>query len=268
MDLLLHDHYRVLHLILNRPSKRNALTLQMCNDLVSAIDRAQNRNDIGCILISAAGNVFCSGMDLDETSEDGASSELLKAHEKLFTAGATSLKPIVVSVNGPALAGGLGLVAQGHVVIASESAVFSLPEIRIGFWPFVVYRSVEAALGVRRTLQLSLTGCPFHVREAAEWGLVHHICPAAELNDRAKGIARELGKSSPLAISAGLEYVHSATGKPLQEAGEIASTLRAKLMASDDFKEGIAAFKHKREPLWPSMPHDFYATRDHPPGRG
>lgn len=268
MDLLLHEHYRVLHLILNRPSKRNALTLQMCRDLMGAINGAQNRSDVGCILISAAGSVFCSGMDLDETSDDGASSELLNVHEKLFTAGTTSLKPIVVSVNGPALAGGLGLVAQGHVVIASESAVFSLPEIRIGFWPFVVYRSVEAALGVRRTLQLSLTGYSFHARAAAEWGLVHQICPAAELNDRAKGVARELAKSSPLAISAGLEYVQKAQDKTMHEAGEIAARLRAKLMASEDFKEGIAAFKEKREPLWPSMPLNFYATRDNPPGRG
>jgi enoyl-CoA hydratase/carnithine racemase len=233
----------------------------MCNDLVKAIDEAQGRADIGCILISAAGSVFCSGMDLDETGDDGASAELLKVHEKLFTAGATSLKPIIVSVNGPALAGGLGLVAQGHVVIASESAVFGLPEIRIGFWPFVVYRSVEAALGVRRTLH------SFHAREAADWGLVHQICPAAELNERAKGVARELGKSSPLAIRAGLEYVHSSEDKPWRQAGEIAASLRAKLMESDDFKEGIAAFKYKREPHWPSLPLDFYATRNNPPGR-
>ena len=161
MDLLVHDHYRVLHLILNRPSKRNALTLQVCKDLVGAIDDAQTRNDIGCILISAAGSVFCSGMDLDETGDDGLTQEVLEVHEKLFTVGATSLKPIVVSVNGSALAGGLGLVAQGHVVIAAESAVFGLPEIRIGFWPFVVYRAMEAALGSRRTLQLSLTGNSF-----------------------------------------------------------------------------------------------------------
>ena len=70
-----------------------------------------------------------------------------------------------------------------------------------------------------------------------------------------------------MAIRAGMHYVHAAQGKPLREAGEIAATLRANLMASGDFKEGILAFKHKREAHWPSMPLDFYATRDTPPNR-
>jgi enoyl-CoA hydratase/carnithine racemase len=167
----------------------------------------------------------------------------------------------VIAVNGAALAGGLGLVAQGHVVLASPNAVFSLPEVRIGFWPFVVYRSVEAALGKRRTLQLSLTGNSFHAQEALAWGLVHQICPANEINDTSKGVAREIGKSSPLAIASGMQYIRDAEGKAPDEAGQIAATIRARLMASGDFKEGVTAFKEKREPHWPSMPLDFYAQR-------
>jgi enoyl-CoA hydratase/carnithine racemase len=260
MDILIEDDQRVLHLTLNRPNKRNALTMKMCAQIVETIRAAQTNAGVGCILISAKGSAFCSGMDL---AESAPMEELLKVHEQLFTVGAQSVKPIVAAVNGVALAGGLGLVAQGHVVIASPNAVFGLPEVRIGFWPFIVYRSVEAALGKRRTLQLSLTGDNFDAQRGLEWGLVHQIFPADELAAASWNTALDIAKASPLAISSGMQYVRAAEGKSISEAGEIAAAHRAKLLASADFKEGTNARKEKRAPFWPSMPLDFYANRPH-----
>src|SRR5437764_8768132 len=98
MNLLIDHNCRVLHLTLNRPDKRNALNADMCSKLVEAIASAQNNQHIGSILISAAGQVFSAGMDLDEAVE-AAAADLAEVHEKLFTAGANSLKPIVVCVN-------------------------------------------------------------------------------------------------------------------------------------------------------------------------
>jgi enoyl-CoA hydratase/carnithine racemase len=257
MDLLVEEKHRVLHLTLNRQGKRNALTAEMCFGIVRAIGDAQERSDIGCILLSATGSVFCAGMDLDEAA-NADTARLSQAHDDVFGIGASSLKPVVICINGAALGGGLGLVAQGHVVIASELAVFGLPEIRIGLWPFVVYRAVEAALGTRRTLELSLTGDSFQPAQALAWGLVHRVCLSAELADRGNTIARELAKASPLALASGMQYFRDSRGKSWKEAGELAASLRAGLMASEDFREGIAAFKHKREPRWPSMPPEFY----------
>jgi enoyl-CoA hydratase/carnithine racemase len=257
MDILIHDHHRVLHLVLNRPTKRNALTLQMCKDIVHGVRSAESRNDIGCVLISANGSVFCSGMDVTETAPVD---EVLKVHEQLFTLGARSLKPIVIAVNGAALAAGLGLVAQGHVVLASPQAVFGLPEVRVGFWPFVIYRSVEAAIGRRRTLQLTLTGHTFDAESGMAWGLLHQLHAVPEIQHAALNVAHKLAKASPLAIASGMQYVRESEGKSARDAGEIAARIRAKLTASADFKEGTAAFKEKREPRWPSMPLDFYAN--------
>ncbi len=257
MDLVVENKCRVLQLTLNRPDKRNALTSGMCSGVVRAVRSAQEREDIGAVLICAAGPVFCSGMDLDEAAHlEGIN--LSDLHEDLFTIGANSLKPIVVCVNGPALGGGLGLIAQGHVVVAGHGAAFGLPEIRIGLWPFLVYRAVEAALGTGRMLELSLTGRLFSAHDALNWGLAHYICPNAEAPDRANALARELAKASPAAISAGMQYFHGSRGKPWKEAGHLARALREKLMESDDFKEGYDAFKHKRDPHWPSMPRKFY----------
>jgi enoyl-CoA hydratase/carnithine racemase len=252
MSLLVDHERRILHLTLNRPDKRNALNIEMCSKLVEAIAAAQKDENVGCILISAAGQVFCAGMDLDE-AVGSPGTDLAEVHEKLFTVGANSLKPIVICVNGSALGGGLGLVAQGHAVIAAEGAVFGLTEMRVGLWPLLVYRAVEAALGARRTLELSLTARVFPAHDALQWGLAHYVFPQADAADHAVAVARDLAKASPLAISAGMQYVRGSRGKSWEEAGELATALRRKLMNSPDFKEGCAAFKEKREPRWPSL---------------
>jgi len=258
-SLVLTEQHRVLHITLNRPEKRNALNLEMSEGIVQAIRDAQTANSIGTILLGALGPVFCAGMDLDEAAA-GQDDRLDRVHEALFTAGAQSLKPIVIAASGPALGGGLGLLAQGHVVLASDGAAFGLPEIRVGLWPFLVYRAVSSALGSRRTLELSLTGQSFTAEQALAWGLVHRICPAAEIADRAKSLSRQLAKASPQAISCGMRYVRESREKPWEEAGEIAIRMRKELMASADFKEGHLAFKEKRDAHWPSMSAGAYGN--------
>jgi enoyl-CoA hydratase/carnithine racemase len=261
--LSVEQKHRVLHLTLHRPEKRNALTSEMCAGIVQAIRSAQDDSHVGSILLSAAGPVFCSGMDVDEALAT-TQAQLADVHDDLFSIGSHSKKPIIVCVSGAALGGGVGLVAQGHIVLASENSVFGLTEIRIGLWPFMVYRSVEAAIGPRRTLELSLTGRTFNSHDALNWALVHQVCPPAETFERAKGMAREIAKASPAAIDAGLEYYHRSRDKSWQEAGDLAAELRVKVMQSEDLKEGYDAFKNKREPRWPSMPPEFYYK--HPVG--
>ena len=263
MELLVEQKRRVLKLILNRPEKRNALTSGMCSAIVETVEKAQESEDVGSILFCANGPVFCAGMDLDEAATMNHD-QLSAIHDDLFSLGINSKKPIVVCVNGAALGGGVGLVAQGHIVVVSTGAVFALREIHVGLWPFLIYRSVEAALGSRRTLELSLTGRSFHAHDALIWGLVHSVCNPGEVSDRAQGIATDLAKASPAALKAGMQYFHQSREKSRNESAEIAKFLRCCLMETDDFKEGYEAFKQKREPHWPSMPPDFYGGRRSP----
>lgn len=256
MSLTVEREGRVLHIRLNRTEKRNALNAAMCAGIADMVQAAQDDPGTGCILVSAAGKAFSAGMDLDEATNP-AGADLESVHERLFTMGVHSLKPIVVSVNGAALGGGLGLVAQGHIVIASEEATFGLTEIRLGLWPFLIYRSVEAALGARRTLELSLTGRAFLAHDALNWGLVHRVCPAPETTGLAHATARDLAQASPAAVSAGMRYWRESRNKSWKEAGELADLLRKELFESGDLREGYAAFKEKREPRWPSLPKAF-----------
>jgi enoyl-CoA hydratase/carnithine racemase len=241
---------RVLHVVLNRPEKRNALSAQLCLDLVAALEEADRDSAVGAILLAGRGKHFCAGMDLGEV-QNIDTALINQAQEQLFTIGARLEKPLVCAVQGAALGGGMGLVANCHIVIAHPEATFGLTEVRLGLWPFLVYRVVSAALGERCTLELSLTGRIFGAGEAKEIGLVHEL--KADLAARADELARALSESSPTAIRKGLGFVRETRGRDWQTAGEIARRIRDEVFASDDFQEGRRAFQEKRAPHWPSL---------------
>lgn len=240
---------RLLRLTLNRPEKRNALNQELCGALLDAFDRAESDPNVGCVLIDANGPVFCAGMDLEDALQPNAA-ELTASHPRLFTAGLRATKPIVAAVQGAALAGGLGLVANAHIVVAAQGTSFGLTEVRIGMWPYVVFRPIALAVGERRALELSLTGRIFSTPEALQYGLVHHATPAFELADRALSIAQALAHSSTGTIARGMAYVNEIRDKSWEQAVETAADLRQHAFTSPDFAEGVAAMREKRQPRW------------------
>lgn len=243
---------RVLLVTLNRPEKRNALSLAMCRELIEAYARAERDRGIGAVLLTAKGNVFCAGMDLDEALE-GDAAEHARIHRELFTAGTRMTVPVVAAVSGPALGGGVGVVANAHVAVAVQGSSFGLTEIRLGMWPFVVYRAVALAVGERRALELALTGRVFGTREALDWGLVHHVAPAFELADRARDIAFGLAASSADAVRRGMAFVNQTRDLDEKAALELAEIARKPVFEGADFREGVHAFREKRKPVWPSL---------------
>jgi enoyl-CoA hydratase/carnithine racemase len=252
MSDLLHSetHGRIVRLVLNRPDKRNALSAALCHDLVNAIDRAGRDPRIGVIVLAGAGSSFSAGMDLSEVQEVQPE-QLGTVHEQLFTLQARLSTPLIGEVQGPALGGGMGLVANCHIVIASGAAQFGLTEIRLGLWPFLVFRAVSVALGERRALELALTGRIFNVAEAKELGLVHEIVP--DLSKRVRELAEELAAASPSAVRSGLSFVQETRGKDWEMAGLIARRVREDVLRSGDLREGVRAFMEKRRPNWPSL---------------
>ncbi len=245
-----HRDGRVLSIALNRPEKRNALNVQLCRELVEALEAADNDRSVGAILLAGNGKCFCAGMDLSEISSTGTD-EITRVQEQLFTAGARLSKPLVGAVQNAALAGGTGLVANCHIVIARQDAAFGLTEVRLGLWPFLVFRSVSAAIGERRTTELALTGRIFGAAEARELGLVHEV--SEHLEKRALEVAHGLAESSPTAIRSGLRFVREARGLDWTAAGAVARRVRDEVFASEDFHEGLQAFREKRAARWPSL---------------
>ena len=234
----------ILHLALNRPEKRNALNMALCQDLAAAFAEAADDPSVRVILLKGNGKSFCAGMDLGEILEV-RENVVDRVHEELFTAGWRLNKPVVCAVHGAALGGGLGLAANCHIVVAAEDATLGLTEIRLGLWPLVIFRAMAAAVGERWATEMALTGRTFDAREAYRLGLAQYVVPAAELAQRSQDLAAALAESSHTAIGAGLEYVREAHGKGLKEAGEIAHWVRQQLFASEDFKAGVRAFREK-----------------------
>src|SRR5277367_911313 len=192
-DILeLTQHGRVLRIALNRPEKHNALNSDLCRELVETINRANRDIHVGAIVLTGNGDSFSAGMDLKELGT--VSMETINSvHEQLFTLSMRLSTPMVAAVNGLALGGGTGLVANCHISVASEPAKFGLTEIKLGLWPFLVFRAVQAAVGEHRAIELALTGRTFGVDEAHNLGLIHEI--AADCNQRAMEIAVAISRS-------------------------------------------------------------------------
>jgi enoyl-CoA hydratase/carnithine racemase len=241
---------RVLRIALNRPDKHNALSSDLCRELVDAINRANRDPHVGAIVLTGNGESFSAGMDLKELG-NVAPETINNVHEQLFTLYMRLGTPLVGAINGLAVGGGTGLVANCHIAVASEKAKFALTEIKLGLWPFLVFRAMHAAVGERQAVELALTGRSFDAKQALQYGLVHEI--AADANQRAMEIAADLAKSSPTAIRSGLDFVHEVRNKDWNTAGMIARRVRDELFNSGDFQEGLRAFKEKRAPKWPSI---------------
>lgn len=241
---------RVLRIALNRPDQHNALSAELCRDLLDTINGADRDQSVGAIVLTGNGQSFSAGMDLKELGT--ISTETINnVHEQLFTLSMRLGTPLIAAVNGLALGGGTGLVANCHIAIASARAKFGLTEIRLGLWPFLVFRALQVATGERRAVELALTGRMFDATEALELGIVHEIVENAET--RAMEIADNLSRSSPTATRSGLNFVQEVRSKDWATAGLIARRVRDELFHSADFQEGLRAFREKRDPTWPSI---------------
>jgi len=233
----------IFRITLNRPEKRNALSFEMCRQLVRAFDEAEKDPAIRVVFLTANGNYFCSGMDLQEL-RDVDLDAVAHIHNAMFNVGKRLSKPIVAAVHGDALAGGTGLVANAHVVIAGPRVAFGLTEIKIGLWPFLIYKTVAEAIGDRRATEWSLTGRSVDVEEARSAGLVHRICKNPY--ESAFEVARAIATSSKVAVSSGLSYIQQSRGKSWEESGKIGHLLRNEVMKSREFSAGLQAFLEKR----------------------
>jgi enoyl-CoA hydratase/carnithine racemase len=193
MSLRIEQDGRLRRITLAAPEKRNLLDAAACDALLQELRDAAADPATGAILIDADGQVFCAGvLECESASE-------------LFTIGGRITKPIVVAVQGVAISGALALIATAHVAVAAQGTSFGLTDIREGKWNQELMRVVAEAIGVRRALELGLTGRIFSTQEALAWGMVHEVAPAFELDDRASAIGRALANANPDAVRAALQ---------------------------------------------------------------
>jgi enoyl-CoA hydratase len=189
--LAISERGRVAVVTLQRPEKRNALSIDLRIELQDAFERLAGDGSVGCIMLTGAGTAFCAGMDTSQFGGDlDNRRRLVETSTGAFQAVGQCPKPVLAAVNGPALAGGFALALLCDIRIASETATFGYPELPIGIPPS--YASARAALSPAVARELCLTGRVIDAAEALRIGVVTEVCPPGELRERTTVVAEQI----------------------------------------------------------------------------
>jgi methylglutaconyl-CoA hydratase len=239
---------------LNRPDKRNAISFELIDDLLCALDEVANSDAI-VLILTGAGKAFCSGMDLDNLKLLlGRSPEQnLKDSQtmvRLFRALYEFPMVTIAAVNGAAIAGGTGLALLCDFTLAVPEAKFAYTEVRIGFVPAIVSTFLLRQVGEKQARDLLLTGRIFSADEAARMGLINEIVPAETLMTRARELASLLLENSPLSLRLTKRLLNDHARTELDAQIDAAVRENAAIRTSADFREGICSFLEKRKPVW------------------
>jgi methylglutaconyl-CoA hydratase len=245
---------RVATLTLNRPEKRNAISFELIDDLVRALDEVA-KSDAIVLIVTGAGRAFCSGMDLDNLKAllGRTPEQNLQDSEKmvrLFRSLYEFPKVTISAVNGPAIAGGTGLALLCDFTLAVPDAKFGYTEVRIGFVPAIVSTFLLRQVGEKQARDLLLTGRIFGSEEAAHMGLINEIVPAENLMARARELAELLMENSASSLRATKQLLTDHARMELDAHIEAAVRENAAIRRTADFREGITSFLEKRKPVW------------------
>ena len=238
----------VTQITLDRPDRRNALSLDLMRELQRALETATGR----VVVIAGAGPAFSAGHDLHElvACEGDEAAELFDTCAGLMTAVQSIPQPVIAKVHGVATAAGCQLVASCDLAIAEDGARFATPGVRIGLFCSTPMVPLTRAIGPKRAMQMLLTGDLIDAATAVEWGLINEAVPAGELDAAVDALARKVAEASPMVLALGKRTFYEQSGIPQGDAYALAAKVMAENAATDDAHEGISAFLEKRPPSW------------------
>jgi len=241
-------------LTIDRPKARNALSPEVLNGLMAALDRAEADPAARVVVLTGAGEkVFCAGGDLGQMGGEGgflATHDGRRAYARLLLRLQDIRKPTVARVNGHALAGGLGLVLACDLAVAAEHAEVGTPEIDVGLFPMMMMALLQRHLGRKRALEMVLTGERLPAREALSLGLLNRVVPATELDTTVGALAGKLAGKSQAVLALGRRAFFTAEDMPLPAALEYLASQLSLNVLTEDAAEGVTAFIEKRPPKW------------------
>jgi len=246
----------VAHVWLNRPDARNAMNDDMTKELPRVFQSLEKDASVRVVVLGGRGSAFCAGADLGRMDKAGRAtgtrnrSQALRS-AKFFHDLYVFPKPTIARIHGPAFAGGMGLVCACDVVVASEEAVFCLPETRIGLVPAMISPYVTRAMGANAARRYLLSGERFSAQAAKAMGMVHELASAAELDAAVERVAQAFVACAPNALAEAKKLLRHVIGAPItpQLISHTAGVI-ARARASDEAREGIAAFREKRKARW------------------
>jgi len=237
---------------MNRPDKRNALSLEHMHELTRAFEEIGWTTDVRVVVIEGAGPAFCAGHDLSEmVGRD------LDFYRELFDVCTVMMEtihripqPVIAKVHGIATAAGCQLVAACDLVVAEQGARFATPGVKIGLFCSTPMVPISRAVGRKRALQMLLTGQYVDASTAANWGLVNLVVPADDLEEAVLQLVDTIAASSPLTVGIGKEAFYAQIELDEHGAYEHTKAVMSSNAMAGDAQEGMGAFLEKRVPTW------------------
>jgi 2-(1,2-epoxy-1,2-dihydrophenyl)acetyl-CoA isomerase len=255
-SILVETKDQVGTLTLNRPEAYNALNMAMAREVFAATLELDENPDVRCIVVTGAGKAFCAGGDVKEFADSAPRVGVLLKELTTYLHGAVSRlarsqKPVVMGINGVAAGGGLSFALSGDIVLASESARFTMAYSKIAATPDGSSSYfLPRLIGLRRAMELYLTSRALTAREALEWGLVTRVVPVAEFPDALRSLARELAQGPTLAFGMAKLLFHQSTHESLETQMELEAQAIARCGHTEDFRDGVTAFAQKKTPTF------------------
>jgi enoyl-CoA hydratase/carnithine racemase len=251
-NLLISHEGPVTVVTLNRPQRRNALSLELMLELTACLDDIGGSPGARAVILRAAGKVFCSGHDLSEMTGRG-----IDEYRRIFDVCCQLMlkiqaipQPVIAEVQGVATAAGCQLVAACDLAVASEDASFATPGVKIGLFCTTPMVALTRAIGRKRALQMLLTGEMVPARTAAEWGLINQAVPAADLPAAARQLAAKVAEASTLVVAIGKQAFYTQIDLDQQKAYAYAKEVMSMNALAADAQEGMTAFLGKRAACW------------------
>ncbi len=237
---------------LNRPERRNALSLELMEELIDCLRTIGQSSEIRAVILAGTGPAFCAGHDLSELLDRS-----IVDYRRVFDVCAHLMaviqeipQPVIAEVNGIATAAGCQLVATCDLAIASEEAKFATPGVRIGLFCTTPMVALTRAIGRKRALEMLMTGVPIDSKTAMEWGLINRVVPAVALREATYQLAQQISQASPLTVSIGKQAFYTQIDMDQRKAYAYAKEVMSMNAMAEDAQEGMGAFLEKRAPGW------------------
>jgi enoyl-CoA hydratase/carnithine racemase len=238
--------------VLNRPEKRNALSLELMEETIAALRAVSAQADVRAIVVEGSGPAFSAGHDLSEMI--GRNKAFFDHLFDVCTAMMQTIQelpqPVIAKVHGIATAAGCQLVAACDLAIAAEGTRFATPGVKIGLFCSTPMVPVSRAVGRKRALQMLLTGDPIDAATALEWGLVNEVVPPEELEPAVQALIEAITRSSAYTVGTGKRAFYSQVDRTEDAAYERCALVMAENALAHDAQEGMIAFLEKRDPVW------------------
>jgi enoyl-CoA hydratase/carnithine racemase len=251
-DLLVSTDGPAARITLNRPEKRNALSLELMQELIGALRAVAAHPETRAIVVDAAGPAFSAGHDLSEMvgRDEAFLDELFATCTQLMQTIHELPQPVIAKVHAVATAAGCQLVAACDLAVAADGARFATPGVKIGLFCSTPMVPVSRAVGRKRAMQMLLTGEPIDATTALDWGLVNKVVPADQLEEAVDQLVDAIARSSSYTVALGKQAFYDQVDRAEPDAYEHTKAVMTENALAADAQEGMTAFLQKRAPRW------------------